>query len=128
MKPLAVDVITYAPTEYFQCNRCEVVFRETDFAGARKFRREARESSLPPELMRDYQALRDWVFDADERYGGRVVFRVVDAASIQGFLKSLRYGVRGYPAVVISRSAKYVGNDFRMAEELIERQLASRAR
>src|SRR3972149_1360356 len=107
MKPLAGDVITYAPTEYFQCNRCEVVFRETDFAGARKFRREARESSLPPELMRDYQALRDWVFDADERYGGGGGFRVGGAASLQGFLKSLRYGVRGYPAGGLRRSAEY---------------------
>ena len=124
MKPVRVEVIAYAPTQYYHCLHCEVVWNEVDAQGVKKFHADAQESSIPPDLMREYQSLSDWVIDAVERYGGRVVFKVIDAASAEGLLKSVRYGVRKYPAVVVDGQDKHIGADFKQAETLIDRRLA----
>ncbi len=124
MKPLMVQVIAYAPTQFFHCQHCELVWNQAEIEGVKKFHEDAMGTSIPPEMMKEYQALSDWVMDAVERYGGRVVFKVIDAASMEGLLKSVRYGVRKYPAVVINDKEKQIGTDFKKAEALIDRNLA----
>ena len=124
MKPLMVEVIAYAPTQYFHCQHCEVLFQEADVQGVKKFHDDALETSMPAEMMQEYRDLSDWVLNAVERYGGRVVFKVIDAASMEGVLKSVRYGVHKYPAIVINRKDKQTGVDFKRAESLIDQNLA----
>lgn len=80
---------------------------------------------MPAEMMKDYHDLSDWVMSAVERYGGRVVFKVIDATSVEGLLKSVRYGVHKYPAVVINRNEKQIGGDFKRAEALIDQRLSA---
>ena len=125
MKPLMVEVIAYAPTQFFHCQHCEFVFKTQEVEGVKKFHDDALQSSMPPDMMKEYQDLSDWVINAVERYGGRVVFKVIDATSVEGLLKSVRYGVRNYPAVVIDGKEKKTGSDFRNAESLIDRHLAA---
>ncbi len=124
MKPLMVEVIAYAPTQYFHCMHCEVVFNEAEVEGVKKFHDDALKTSMPPEMMQEYRNLSDWVLKAVEHYGGKVVFKVIDATSMEGLLKSVRYGVRQYPAVVINGKEKQVGADFKKAESLIDKSLA----
>ncbi len=50
---------------------------------------------------------------------------VVDVASIEGFWKSIRHGLRHYPAVVVAGSEKFVGTDLAAADRVIDRQLAA---
>jgi hypothetical protein len=126
MKPLLVEVIAYAPTQFFHCQHCEFVFEAADFKGTQKFHADTVQSSMPKEMMKDYQDLSDWVLNAVENYGGRVVFKVIDATSVEGLLKSVRYGVHKYPAVVINGKEKQIGTDFKTAEDIINRQLAVR--
>ncbi|MBI4790334.1 MAG: hypothetical protein HY782_25150 [Chloroflexi bacterium] len=123
MKAIMVEVIAYAPTQYFHCQHCEVVWKQADISSVEKFHKEAVESSIPPEMMKEYQAVSDWVIEAVERFGGRVVFKVIDAASMEGLLKSVRYGVRKYPAVIVDGKAKHTGADFKQAETLISQRL-----
>ncbi len=127
MKPTMVEIIAYAPTQYFHCQHCEVLWKEAEIDSVKKFHDDATETSIPSDLMKDYQALSDWVIDAVERYGGRVVFKVIDATSFEGLLKSVRYGVRRYPAVVVNGKDKYVGTDFQAAEGLITQHLPAPA-
>ena len=124
MKPLTVQVIAYAPTQFFHCTHCEVLFQEADVKGVKKFHADAMETSMPPDMMQEYRNLSDWVLNAVERYNGRVVFKIIDAASIEGLLKSVRYGVRKYPAVIVNGKAKQTGGDFSRAESLIDQNLA----
>lgn len=124
MKPLMVEVIAYAPTQFYHCMHCEVLFQEADVKGVKKFHADTLETSMPADMMQDYRNLSDWVLKSVERFGGRVVFKVIDAASIEGLLKSVRYGVRKYPAVVIDGKAKQTGTDFRQADALIDQSLA----
>ena len=123
IKPLVVEVIAYAPTQFFHCQHCEFVFEAADVKGVQKFHADTVQDSMPPEMLKEYQNLSDWVLDAVERYGGRVVFKVIDAASAEGLLKSVRYGVRKYPAVVINGKEKQIGSDFKAADALISRHL-----
>jgi hypothetical protein len=127
MKPIMVQVIAYAPTQYFHCKHCEVVWREADNEGIKAFHADALETSVPPELMKEYQHLSDWIIDAVERFGGRVVFKVVDAASFEGFVQSVRYGVRRYPAVIVDGKEKHIGEDWASAEADIKRHLQTQA-
>jgi hypothetical protein len=125
MNTLMVEVIAYAPTQFFHCQHCEFVFETTGVKGVRKFHDEAQESSMPPEMMKEYQDLSDWVMNVVERYGGRVVFKVIDATSVEGLLKSVRYGVHKYPAVIINGKEKQIGGDFKRAEAMIDQRLAA---
>ncbi len=127
MKPLMVEIITYAPTEYFHCKHCEVVWNQADIQGVKKFHADARETSMPAEMMQEYRLLSTWILDAVERYDGRVVFKVVDAASLEGVWKSLRYRVRTYPAAIVGGKEKQIGMDFSKTEALIDRRLSLQA-
>ena len=123
MKPLIVEIIAYAPTQYFHCQHCELVWNQAQVDGVKKFHDDAVETSIPPEMMQEYQALSDWVLKTVKHYNRRVTFRVVDAASVEGVWKSLRYGVRKYPAFVIAEKDKLTGNDFAQVEAHINQRI-----
>jgi glutaredoxin len=119
---IRVEVITYAPTVFFHCQHCEVVLGQAGI-GARIHRDQARES-LPEDLRAEFAHVADWVHQVLERHGPRVHVRVIDAASLQGFWKSLRYGTRTYPAVVVDGEERYMGPNLSLAELEIERRVA----
>ncbi len=122
MKPVTIQVITYAPTVFYHCQHCELTFQEMGI-GERLRRQEAAEA-LPEDLGREFQVLSDWVHEILARYGPRIRVRVIDAASIEGFFASLRHRVPRYPAVIVGGRDKRVGTDFAALEPIIERRLA----
>jgi hypothetical protein len=55
-----------------------------------------------------------------------IVLKVIDAASIEGFYKSLKYHARHYPAVIVNRKERFTGSQMlSAASEEIAHQLAS---
>ena len=123
MKPLTVEVITYAPTVFSHCQHCEVAFQEMGI-GERLRRAEAAQA-LPDDLARDFQAWSDWIHRLIERYGPRVRVKVVDAASIEGVIESVRHRVGRYPAVIVDGSEKRSGSDFEALDRVIDARLAT---
>jgi hypothetical protein len=123
MKPVSIQVITYAPTAFYHCQHCELAFREIGI-GERLRRREAAEA-LPDDLTREFQAVSDWVHGLLQRHRGRVRVDVLDAASIRGFLTSLRHRVGRYPAVIVDGRDKRIGLDFAALDPLIDRKVAT---
>ena len=99
-KPLIVEIIAYAPTAYYHCTHCEVAWREIGVSN--QIHEEQSQSSLPDDLAQDYQAVSDWVREIFRQHGDRVVMKVIDAASAEGVIKSLRYRARHYPAVIVA--------------------------
>ena len=67
MKPVTIEVITYAPTVFYHCQHCELTFQEMGIG--EKLRREEAAAALPDDLARDFQALSDWVHRLLERFG-----------------------------------------------------------
>ena len=104
--PLKVEIIAYAPTAYYHCTHCEVAWRE--MGASNRIHTEQVESSLPPDLAEEYQAISDWVRDVFRIYCDQILVKVIDAASLEGFIKTLRYRIHHYPAIILAER-KFTG-------------------
>jgi hypothetical protein len=91
-----------------------------------KVHREQLESGLPDDLAAEFHSLSQWAHGLPQRYGSRVTVRLVDAASIEGFFKSLFRRFRRYPAFVVN-GRKYVGSDFSRVDALISQSLPTQS-
>jgi hypothetical protein len=109
-QPVEIQILAYAPTEFFHCQHCELVWQQVGIGD--RFRAERRAAGLlPPDLAAVYRDIADWAFDALARYGGRLSVRPVDAVSLEGVWKSLRYRVRRFPAFLFADGERVVGFD-----------------
>ncbi len=117
---LNAEIVTYAPTAYFHCLHCEVVWQQTGFG--HDVHREQAASALPADMLHEYQQVSDWVRHLKDAFGDRVSVRVIDAASFDGLWKSLRHRVRRYPAVILDGRCVAAGADFSGAEAEIARR------
>lgn len=123
--PLLVEIIAYAPTAYYHCTHCEVAWRE--MGAASRIHEEQVEASLPGDLIREYQVLSDWVREMFRENRDSILLKVIDAASIEGFYKSLKYNARRYPAVIVNGKSRFIGSQtLSSAGEEIARQVANR--
>lgn len=120
-RPVTVRVITYAPTVFSHCQHCEVTFGEVGLG--ERIRREEAAAALPPDLALEFARLSDWIRGLVERHGPGVHVEVIDAASVEGVLASVRRRVFRFPAVVVDDLAPIVGTDYTRAEPVIEQQL-----
>ncbi len=120
-EPLLIEIIAYAPTAYYHCTHCEVAWREIGVDN--RIHDEQVANSLPLDLTQDYQQISTWVEDLFQRYCDRVVLKVIDAASLEGFILSLRYGVHRYPAVIVNHQARFTQRALTSAGEEIARLL-----
>jgi hypothetical protein len=107
MRPVRVEVITYAPTVFAHCQHCELTFGHAGLGQA--MRRDQARESLPNDLREEYAAVSAWVHDLRERFGDRLRFKIVDVASVEGVWKAFRHRLRRYPAVVVQGDHQYVG-------------------
>jgi hypothetical protein len=122
-EPLLVEIIAYAPTAYYHCTHCEVAWRE--MGASNRIHDEQVESSLPADMAQEYERVSEWVRDIFGKYCDRIVLKVIDAASIEGLYKSLRYNARRYPAVIVGKSSRFTGSGtLEAAAEEISRRLA----
>jgi hypothetical protein len=122
--PVSVEVISYVPSEYHHCQHCEVTWQALGLG--QKVHKEQRDSGLPEDLAEEFESLCRWAWNLPERFGSRVTVRLVDAASIEGFFKSLLRRFRRYPAFFVE-GKRYVGCDFSRVDELISAALTARA-
>ena len=120
-----VKIVTYTPTEFFNCLNCEIAWHGAGITTVGRSREEALQNSMPPDVMEAYKSLSDWVAHAVRRYNGKVTFQIVDAVSIEGFLLSLRYGIREYPAVIIDRNKLQPKSGFEELDDAIKMRLTS---
>jgi hypothetical protein len=125
-RPLLVEIIAYAPTAYYHCTHCEVAWRE--MGASNRIHEEQLESSLPAELIQEYQRVSDWVREMFRVHCDAILLKVIDAASIEGFYKSIKYNARRYPAVIVNQKTRFLGSQMlAAASEEIAHQLASEA-
>jgi hypothetical protein len=122
-EPLLVEIIAYAPTAYYHCTHCEVAWRE--MGASNRIHDEQVESSLPPDMAKDYERVSDWVREIFRIHCDRILVKVIDAASIEGVYKSLKYNARRYPAVIVGQKDRFAGTEsLGAATEHLARQLA----
>jgi hypothetical protein len=123
-KPLLVEIIAYAPTAFYHCTHCEVAWRE--LGATNRIHEEQVESSLPEDLLQEYQVISDWVKEMFRIHCDQIVLKVIDAASLEGVYKSLKYKARRYPAVIVDGTSRFIGSQMlSAASDEIVRQLQS---
>ncbi len=123
MTPVMVEVVAYAPTGFYHCTHCEIIFKEQGIGD--KIHAEQLQSAMPEEMLRDYAQVSRWVNRLVDRFGDRVAVKVIDAASIEGVWKAVRYGLRRYPAIVVEGRDKLDLADEQAANAAVERHVAA---
>jgi hypothetical protein len=93
----------------------------------RTVHKEQLDSGLPEDLAQEFHRLSDWARSARAKFGGHVQFHLVDAASLEGFFKSLFRRFRRYPAFTVD-GERYVGSDFSQVDALIAARLGTGTR
>lgn len=118
-----VEILAYAPTEFYHCQHCEIVWGHLGFGD--RLHREQRNSALPDDLQAEYAAISEWVQRAFDRYGERLTVRVVDAASVEGLFKAIRHRARRFPAFIIDGGERVVGFDRARLDAALEKRLSA---
>jgi hypothetical protein len=123
-----VEILAYAPTAFYYCTHCEVAWREMGTGS--NIHKEQLETSLPEDLQEDYRAVSDWVREQFRLHGEHLLVRVIDAASIEGVYKSIKYGAHRYPAIILEGGTKFQGIPMletagRQIAERLQERLAS---
>ncbi len=119
-RPLQIEIIAYAPTAFYHCLHCELVWQQAGVGQA--LHAEQLASGLPEDLQKAYQDLAAWIARLLATYCDRIAVKVIDAVSMEGWWKSLRYGARRYPAVIVDGQV-FTGGDFAAAEAAIAQRL-----
>jgi hypothetical protein len=88
-----------------------------------KVQREMADTGLPHDLQNEFHDLSEWAHTLPSKFGNRIRLRLIDAASIEGFFKSLVRRFRRYPAFTVD-DRRYVGSDFSRVEALITERLS----
>ena len=106
MKPIQVEVIAPLLDGWGMCSSCEMLIAQSDIEQA-PYERGMEE--YPADWQADFHQLSDMVIDLAARYGESILIRIYDPRSLQGLIKSIRYGVRRYPTFIIAGRRKVSG-------------------
>jgi hypothetical protein len=87
-----------------------------------KVQRDLAQSALPDDLKAEFHDLSTWAGTLPEKFDQRVRIRLIDVASLEGFVKSLVHRFWRYPAFAIE-GQRYVGSDFSRVDALIAQAL-----
>ena len=117
--PVQLDVIAPILQGMGFCSACELILSGTGM-GSRTVGGGLDE--YPPEWQDDYRRLSDWVYDFADRYGSRILIKVIDPQSPEGLFKSLRHRVRRYPTWVINGTVRIVGWDRPALEAALQKE------
>jgi hypothetical protein len=119
VNPISVEVIAPVLTDLRHCSHCEVIFAQTEVGP--QVHKEVLDE-YPDDLKQDFERLSDWLIGLAHRYGDGLRIKLIDPQSLEGFVKSVRYWVRRYPAFIVAGRKEYVGWD----KDTLDRVLQAR--
>lgn len=118
MKPILLEIVTGMITTLGQCRHCQVFFDE---AGLNNEVQQKELSEYPADLIQESEKLYSWIQELKKLYKHRLSIRLVDAKSLAGLYKSLRYRIRKYPTFIVEGKETYTGWDSKRLEELLDK-------
>ncbi len=125
MKPVEIEIIYPLITALgLNCRGCNLIFDEAELGA--KFR-DCCNEGLPDEWKQSLLRLRNWIQQANELYKHRIQIRLIDAQSLLGLWKQIRYRLFQMPAFILSRKITHVGWDTNALEDLIDRIIKEEA-
>ncbi len=120
MKPILLEIVTRVMTTFHQCGPCELVFNQ---AGMDRKTCEKDLSEYPSDLKEEFLRLSDWIRELTRLYKHRLLIRLIDAQSLLGIYKNLRYWIRTYPAFIVEKREAYVGWDKGQLERILDKYI-----
>jgi hypothetical protein len=108
MKTVHLEVIAPTIQGLAFCSACELVLSEADMG---QHPAAISLDEYPQEWQDEFHRLTDWVYDLADRYGDRILIKVIDPQSPEGLLKCVRYWIRRYPTWIINGRTRVVGWD-----------------
>ena len=82
-------------------------------------------NEYPEDVKEDYLYLSSWIKELSQKYREKILIRITDAQSLQGFYKSIRYRAFRYPAFIINNKKKYTGTDKVRLDLLLREELGN---
>ena len=105
------------------CTTCEMMMAQANLGQAPQ---ERGLDEYPPEWKEEFRRLSTTIFTLADHFQEQVQIRVWDPRSLQGLLRSIRHGVRRYPAFIINGHDKILGWDTNQLEQHIQSAVESR--
>ena len=99
------------------CTTCEMMLAQANLVQAPQ---ERGLDEYPPEWQEEFRRLSSLIFTLADHYQNKVRIRIWDPRSLQGMLKSIRYGVRRYPTFIVNGRNKLTGWDTNSLDQHIQ--------
>jgi hypothetical protein len=122
MRPILLEIVTKVPTTFDHCRHCEILFDEAGID--EKFHRKEMDE-YPSDLREEFAKLSDWIRELNRLYKHRLLIKLIDAQSLLGIFKSLRYWIRSYPTFIVEGKETYAGWDKIQLETLVDKYIKS---
>ena len=120
MKPILLEVVAKMMTSFDQCHRCKVFFDQT---GMNRKIEQNEIDEYPPDMREENRNLLDWMRELNRLYKHRLSIKLIDAPSLLGIYKSLRYRIRTYPTFIVEGKETYTGWDKSQLESLLDKYI-----
>ncbi len=117
MNTVRVDVIFPVPEGWGICLSCEMMMARANIDQA-PYERGLDE--YPPEWQDEFRRLSATIMTLADRYQNSILIRIWDPRSLQGMLRSIRYGVRRYPTFIVDGRTKLTGWDQDRLEQALQ--------
>ena len=82
------------------------------------------QADYPPEMLAEAERLATLLQGLARRHGERLQIRLMDVQSLPGLGRSLRYGLRRYPAFIVNRRQVFTGWEEAPLERALESAMA----
>ena len=120
MRPILLEIVTQVLTTFDHCRHCEILFDE---AGMDQKFHQKEMDEYPLDLREEFAKLSDWIRELNRLYKHRLLIKLIDAQSLLGIFKSLRYWIRSYPTFIVEGKETYAGWDKIQLETLLDKYI-----
>ncbi len=121
MEPVMLEILApMLSAEEVGCQSCRLILNDL---GMRKDHLNACVNEYPDDWKDAVLHLSQWIRELSALYQHRICIRVIDAMSLLGIWKQVRYGLRRFPAFIVDKRHTFVGWDAGRLESLIDRRI-----
>ena len=120
MRPILLEIVTKVITTFDHCRHCKILFDE---AGIDQKFHQREMDEYPLDLKEEFVKLSDWIRELNRLYKHRLLINLIDAQSLWGIFKSLRYRIRSYPTFIVEGKETCAGWDKNQLEALLDKYI-----
>ncbi len=120
MKPVTLEIVTKLITIFDHHGQSKFLLNE---AGVERNINQKELNEYPSELREELSRLSHWIRELRRLYKHRLFVKIIDAQSLLGIYKSLRFSIRRYPAFIIEGKDIYSGWDKEHLEKIIDKYI-----